>query len=97
MAAIALKPNWPMVRGIFTGKVRLDYARHRHSLWLNEIEQAQTVPAAVSDETTPSANTDPAEVGQSIPPLETQQPENGDTRAVESAEQDGDKLPQTGE
>ncbi len=38
MAAIALKPNRPMVRGIFTGKVRLDYARHRHSLWLNEME-----------------------------------------------------------
>ncbi|PKN03998.1 MAG: hypothetical protein CVU74_09145, partial [Deltaproteobacteria bacterium HGW-Deltaproteobacteria-9] len=29
MAAIALRPNWPMVRGIFTGAVRLDYARHR--------------------------------------------------------------------
>jgi cytochrome b subunit of formate dehydrogenase len=39
MAAIALRPNWPMVRGIFTGKVRLDYARHRHALWLNKMEQ----------------------------------------------------------
>jgi cytochrome b subunit of formate dehydrogenase len=38
MAAIALRPNWPMVRGIFTGKVRLDYARHRHALWLNKME-----------------------------------------------------------
>jgi len=38
MAAIALRPNWPMVRGIFTGKVRLDYARHRHSLWLDELD-----------------------------------------------------------
>ena len=34
MAAIILRPNRPMVRGIFTGKVRLDYARHRHPLWL---------------------------------------------------------------
>jgi cytochrome b subunit of formate dehydrogenase len=42
MAAIALKPNWPMVRGIFTGKVRLDYARHRHSLWLADIEGVKT-------------------------------------------------------
>jgi len=39
MAAIALKPNWPLVRGIFTGRVRLDYARHRHPLWLADIEQ----------------------------------------------------------
>lgn len=45
MAAIALRPNWPMVRGIFTGKVRLDYARHRHSLWMAEMEPAVAVPA----------------------------------------------------
>jgi len=95
MAAIALRPNWPMVRGIFTGKVRLDYARHRHSLWLSQIEQEHNIPAAVSDETTPFAKTDPAEVGQSIPLPETQQPESVDTRAIESTEQDGDKPPQT--
>lgn len=47
MAAIALRPNWPMVRGIFTGKVRLDYARHRHSLWIAEMEPAMT--ASVMD------------------------------------------------
>ncbi|MRR15995.1 MAG: cytochrome b/b6 domain-containing protein [Deltaproteobacteria bacterium] len=41
MAAIALSPNWPMVRGIFTGKVRLDYARHRHSLWMADLEEAE--------------------------------------------------------
>jgi cytochrome b subunit of formate dehydrogenase len=34
IGAILLKPNRPMVRGIFTGSVRLDYARHRHPLWL---------------------------------------------------------------
>jgi len=39
MAAIALKANWPMVRGIFTGKVKLDYARHRHPLWLADIKK----------------------------------------------------------
>lgn len=43
MAAIALKPNWPMVRGIFTGRVRLDYALHRHSLWLADIEKVNAV------------------------------------------------------
>jgi cytochrome b subunit of formate dehydrogenase len=36
IGAIILKPNRPMVRGIFTGAVRLDYARHRHPLWLAE-------------------------------------------------------------
>ena len=51
MAAILLRPNWPMVRGIFTGKVRLDYARHRHALWLADIEPAQDVPEAVITET----------------------------------------------
>jgi cytochrome b subunit of formate dehydrogenase len=51
MAAILLKPNWPMVRGIFTGKVRLDYARHRHSLWLAEIEPVQEIPEFVFLET----------------------------------------------
>ena len=48
MAAIALRPNWPMVRGIFTGKVRLDYARHRHSLWLGELEPKKEPLAGVS-------------------------------------------------
>ena len=38
IAAILLKPNRPMVRGILTGSVRLDYARHRHPLWLAEME-----------------------------------------------------------
>lgn len=39
IAAILLKPNRPLVRGIFTGAVRLDYARRRYPLWLAEIEQ----------------------------------------------------------
>lgn len=39
MAAILLRPNWPMVQGIFTGKVRLDYARHRHALWMADLEK----------------------------------------------------------
>jgi cytochrome b subunit of formate dehydrogenase len=45
MAAIILKPNWPMVRGIFTGRVRLDYAKHRHPLWIEEIMARQVEPA----------------------------------------------------
>jgi cytochrome b subunit of formate dehydrogenase len=50
MAAIALRPNWPMVRGIFTGNVRLDYARHRHSLWLTDIEKVEAVPVMAAPE-----------------------------------------------
>jgi cytochrome b subunit of formate dehydrogenase len=50
IAAILLRPNWPMVRGIFTGKVRLAYARHRHSLWLAEIEPVLETGAVVSKE-----------------------------------------------
>lgn len=46
MAAIALRPNWPMIRGIFTGKVRLDYARHRHALWMNGTENAALAESA---------------------------------------------------
>ncbi|MBN1471791.1 MAG: cytochrome b/b6 domain-containing protein [Syntrophaceae bacterium] len=53
MAAIALKPNWPMVRGIFTGKVRLDYARHRHPLWLADIEPLEKTPVEVIEEKQP--------------------------------------------
>jgi cytochrome b subunit of formate dehydrogenase len=60
MAAIALRPNWPMVRGIFTGKVRLDYARHRHSLWLAEEEPVQEVPAAVNETVTEEPEATPA-------------------------------------
>jgi len=50
IAAILLRPNWPMVRGIFTGKVRLDYARHRHPLWLEEIEPVQKTPATATEQ-----------------------------------------------
>ncbi|HNY50607.1 MAG TPA: cytochrome b/b6 domain-containing protein [Smithella sp.] len=58
MAAILLRPNWPMVRGIFTGKVRLDYARHRHSLWLADMEPAREKPASVTEEALPVKETE---------------------------------------
>lgn len=60
MAAIALRPNWPMVRGIFTGNVRLDYARHRHPLWLAEIESVRETIAAVVEEAQPVKEQGPA-------------------------------------
>lgn len=49
MAAIILKPNRPMVRAIFTGTVRLDYARHRHPLWMAEFEKPASRPAIVKE------------------------------------------------
>ena len=30
-----------MIRGIFTGRVRLDYALHRHPLWIEHLEGIQ--------------------------------------------------------
>ena len=47
MAAIVLKPNRPMVRGILTGAVSLAYARHRHPLWIGEMEAgaSPSIPA----------------------------------------------------
>lgn len=45
IGAILLKPNRPMVRGIFTGAVRLDYARHRHPLWLSGAAALDSSPA----------------------------------------------------
>lgn len=37
IGALLLKPNRPMLRGMFTGKVRRDYAEHRHPLWIKEL------------------------------------------------------------
>jgi cytochrome b subunit of formate dehydrogenase len=45
IGAIILKPNRPMVRGIFTGAVRLDYARHRHPLWLSVLDTQASQPS----------------------------------------------------
>lgn len=48
MAAIVLKPNRPMIRGILTGAVSLEYAVHRHPLWIKEIEGAKA-PGKIDD------------------------------------------------
>ena len=61
IGALVLKPNRPMIRGIFTGAVALNYARRRHPLWLKELEpaggdaarqdiEAEHPPLDVSDE-----------------------------------------------
>ncbi len=50
IGAIVLKPNRPMVRGIFTGAVRLDYARRRHPLWLAGMDTAPLPPPVEAGE-----------------------------------------------
>jgi cytochrome b subunit of formate dehydrogenase len=85
MAAIALKPNWPMVRGIFTGKVRLDYARHRHQLWMADIDKSETI-APLEEIPDPAAASEPVTAPQGTmeqePPREA---ENEPGPAVDKA------------
>lgn len=88
IGAILLKPNRPMFRGILTGKIRLDYARHRHPLWIAELEPSRPVePAAAAaplpaepPEDEPEAESLPGtkETMESAPPP-VSQPESGDS------------------
>lgn len=64
IGALILKPNRPMVRGIFTGAVRLDYARHRHPLWLADIEPPLPPPGEAPEVNLPL---DAAMPDQAIP------------------------------
>lgn len=85
MGAIALRPNWPMLRGIFTGKVRLDYARHRHSLWVEEIENANPPVRELAAEKTEDSlrpSTAPGEAGP-----DSAMAEGHDTPAAETKNQ----------
>jgi cytochrome b subunit of formate dehydrogenase len=53
IGAIILKPNRPMARGIFTGAVRLDYARHRHPLWLSGADSTVSAPTVQTEDGSP--------------------------------------------
>ena len=37
LGAFIFKENWPMLPGIFTGKIDLEYAKRRHSIWYNRV------------------------------------------------------------
>lgn len=54
IGALLLRPNWPMIRGIFTGTVRLDYARHRHPLWIATLEPPPAPPEAAAERAVPA-------------------------------------------
>ena len=41
VAALIIKPNRPMLRGMITGKVSESYAKHRHPLWYDEIKNSK--------------------------------------------------------
>ena len=80
IGAIVLKPNRPMLRGILTGSVCLDYAEHRHPLWIAELEGGKTE----SREAQPAVTADEAAAVQ---------PE---TAAVEVVDQTPVKIPEAG-
>ena len=83
MAAIALRPNWPMVRGIFTGKVRLDYARHRHSLWTADLEKKELETTREPVEPSPVMPGDAPESVQTQTSTQESIPVNGENRQAE--------------
>jgi cytochrome b subunit of formate dehydrogenase len=92
IGAILLKPNRPMIRGIFTGAVRLDYARHRHPLWLAGMDPQPFLPSTEikgdevpREEPTIAESSGPAaDSGQTPPP---------DADADETEETDQQETP----
>jgi len=66
IGAIVLKPNRPMLRGVLTGAVRLDYAEHRHPLWIGEIEGAKPEVKAEPPETAPDRAADREEAPAAV-------------------------------
>jgi cytochrome b subunit of formate dehydrogenase len=79
IGALLLRPNWPMIRGIFTGTVRLDYARRRHPLWMATLEPPPapgppeavpgSTPESVAAETEADLTPIPPE-GEEAPPAD---------------------------
>ena len=95
MGAIALKPNRPMLRGILTGSVSLDYAEHRHPLWIAEIKGAsvgQAEPPAPPTEVAAGSEDVPAPA-ESVAEAPADKPAEGKETAmppaVETAEPKG--------
>jgi cytochrome b subunit of formate dehydrogenase len=86
MSAIVLRPNRPMLRGILTGAVSLDYAAHRHPLWVAEMEAAEVVPVAgkTGDMT---VETEESAVADTAPSAPAERTEN----TVEGPSADGKK------
>ena len=94
IAAIVLKPNRPMIRGIFSGKVHLDYARHRHPLWIAEMN-IQEKPSVLSAETTAPGTEQVPETGISVQTAE-EGSEQGIEAIPETERTPGKSEPETG-
>lgn len=41
VGAFVLKANWPLFSSMFSGKVKLGYAKERHPLWMDEIRRGE--------------------------------------------------------
>jgi cytochrome b subunit of formate dehydrogenase len=92
IGAILLKPNWPLARGIFTGAVRLDYARHRHPLWIAEFEKespappdGETAPVEKAIPATPAPAEAASEDGETVEAARLETSPAGDTTLPEDA------------
>ena len=75
MAAIVIRPNRPMVRSIFTGNIRLDYARQRHPLWIAELEPPPAPPEQTQPEISCREPAGEEEPSQDVPIPESPHPE----------------------
>lgn len=89
MAAIALKPNRPLVRSIFTGHVRLDYARSRHPLWMEEIRPQGEKGARPEKESTAVQETRTACMGSAQAGSLLEENKEADCASVEDLMKDG--------
>jgi cytochrome b subunit of formate dehydrogenase len=50
LGAFLIKSNWPLFTSMFNGRVKLDYAEHRHPLWLEEIRRGKALEGKMSVE-----------------------------------------------
>jgi cytochrome b subunit of formate dehydrogenase len=86
LAALALKVNWPLIKPMFTGKADLDYIRHRHSIWYNElIKDLPPEVEKVKEEKEIAADQRRAEaVGEAVRETVIEEPQTGEEPALEA-------------
>lgn len=61
MAAIAIRPNRPLVRAILTGWIRRDYAEHRHLLWYAEFVKGRSPAGGTTGDAIAAGGKEPEE------------------------------------
>ncbi len=50
VGAFLIKANWPLLKSIFTGRVSVKYAEHRHPLWVSDMESGEAVKGKMTVE-----------------------------------------------